>query len=461
MAPASGSLGRRLALVFAVVAALTAGLVAVILSITWANQFEVYVEEQLQSTADGASRILSSAYQEQGGWTLSAFAEMPRFGVMSGLAVQVLTPEGELMYDDSFHGSVMAQQMGENVPEGLGREPDGPVVTSLVTVDEEVVGIVRVWSLSPQGLLTENDVRFQRASFVALAVAAFAAVALASGAGLAFAMQLSRPIDHITQTAVALRAGDREARTGLSGEDSIGMLGRTFDEMADSIEADREMERRLTADVAHELRTPLQAIQATVEAMQDGVLPADEERLGTVRDETRRLARLADGILELTRLERGSVEMERRAVDVAEVVSTAIDSHRVLIESAGLTLSQDIQPGLIVMGDRDRLTQAVGNLIANAARYTPQGGLVTVQLRRDGTEAMVEVSDTGIGIAEENLDKVFRRFWRADDARDRASGGLGIGLAVVREIAERHGGFVRAARREGGGSVFGMRLPLA
>jgi len=459
MAPVSGSLGRRLALVFAVVAALTAGLVAVILSLTWARQFEVYIEEQLQSTADGASRILATAYQEEGGWTLATFAEMPRFGVMSGLAVQVLTPDGSLLYDDSFHGSVMAQQMGASPPSGY-REPDGPVVASPVVVSDEVVGVVRVWSLSPQGLLTENDIRFQRASFIALAIAAFAAVALASGAGLLFAMQLSRPIDRITETAAAVRSGDRGARTGLAGDDAIGALGRTFDEMADAIEADREMERRLTADVAHELRTPLQAIQATVEAMQDGVLPADEERLGTVRDETRRLARLADGILELTRLERGTVEMEMAPVDLADVVSTAIDSHRMLIEAAALLLREDIERGLVVNGDRDRLTQAVGNLIANAARYTPEGGEVSVVTRRDGDRAVVEVADTGIGISEENLDKVFRRFWRADDARHRASGGLGIGLAVVREIAERHGGTVTVSRREGAGSVFAIALPL-
>jgi signal transduction histidine kinase len=113
-----------------------------------------------------------------------------------------------------------------------------------------------------------------------------------------------------------------------------------------------------------------------------------------------------------------------------------------------------------VTGDRDRLTQAVGNLLSNAARYTPEGGHVTVRLTRESEQALIEVADTGIGISADDIDNVFARFWRADDARDRASGGLGIGLSVVKEIVERHHGYVTVKRREGGGSVFAIHMPL-
>ena len=461
MARGSGSvsLSRRLALTFAAVAALTALMVAIILSVTWQRQFDIYIEEGLQNTADGAALIVATSYKEAGGWTVQAFAELPRFGIMSGLAVQVLDVEGQLLYDDSFHGSVMGGQMSPP-PSGF-RDPQGPVLTSPVVIGDQVVGVVRVWSLSPQGLLTENDIRFQRASFFALAVAAIAAVLLATIAGVAFARGLTRPIDRITAAAGALRAGNRDARSQVVGEDAIGVLGRTFDEMADAIEADRELERRLTADVAHELRTPLQAIQATVEAMQDGVLPADEERLGIVVDETRRLGRLADGILELTRLERGSVAMRTDILDVAAPVRVAIDAHRILFDVSDLTISEEVVDGLRVRGDADRLTQAVGNLLANAARYTPERGHVTVRVFAEEDRAVIEVADTGVGISEDDIGEVFKRFWRADGARDRSTGGLGIGLAVVKEIVERHGGSVSAKRREGGGSVFAIRLPFA
>ncbi|PKQ30252.1 MAG: sensor histidine kinase [Actinobacteria bacterium HGW-Actinobacteria-10] len=454
-----GTLSRRLAIAFAGVAALTMLLAAAILSFVWGGQFDAYVREGLQNTADGAARMLSSSYTQWGGWTTSAFTQLPRYGVLSGLALQVLNEDGEVIYDDTTAQSLeehalMGRPMGAS-------EPEGVVVTSVVESDGEYVGIVRVWPLSPQGLLSENDVAFRRSSFAGLFVAAIAAVLFASLAGLLFALSLVKPIDRITATAQALRGGNQDARTGIAGDDAIGLLGRTFDEMADAIEADREMERRLTADVAHELRTPLQAIQATVEAMQDGVYPADAEHLQVVRDETVRLSRLTSGILELTRLERGSVALKLERLDVAGPVRAAVDSHRVLFEAAGLELTEALSEGLVVDADRDRLTQAIGNLLSNAARYTPAGGSVAVSVGRIGERAVIEVADTGIGIAREDLDRVFSRFWRADDARDRATGGLGIGLAVVREIVERHGGIVYAALRDGGGSRFVVELPLA
>lgn len=455
---ARGRLTRRVAVAFAGVALLTAALAAFLLSVVWAAQFDAYVREGLRNTASGAATLLSRFYSDAGGWTLEAFAQMPRFGIMSGLGLQVLDVQGDVIYDDSVMGG-MAQGMVTQFPAGV-TEPAGQVETAPVLVEDEVVGVVRVWPLSPEGLLTKNDIAFRRSSFIGLAAAAVVAVALASLAGLVFAAGLVRPLDRITETAEALRGGDRDARTGVRGDDAIGVLGMTFDEMADAIEADRELERRLTADVAHELRTPLQAIQATVEAMQDGVLPADDERLAVVRDETVRLARLADGILELTRLERGSAPMRHERLIADVPVRAAIDAHRALIESCGLELSEDIAPGLAVMGDRDRLTQAVGNLLSNAARYTPEDGRVGVSVHSEGDRVVIRVSDTGIGIAEADTERVFSRFWRADSARGASTGGLGIGLAIVKEIAERHGGTVAVERRLSGGTTFTIRLPL-
>ncbi len=457
------SMRWRLALAFAAVAALTAGLAAVILTQVWQAQFEEYVREDLQETADGAAEILGRSYAMRGGWTLDAFSTLPRYGMMSGLALQVVDRQGTLLYDDSTMGGHqnMVRDDGTPLVPDEAPEPEGPVVTADILTPVGTVGKVRVWSYTPaEGLLSDNDIAFRKSSFGGLARAALLAVALASLAGLLYSFSLVKPIDRITNTARALRGGDSQARTGMGGDDAIGTLARTFDEMADAIEADRELERRLTADVAHELRTPLQAIQATVEAMQDGVLPMDEERLGIVRDETVRLARLADGILELTRLERGAISFASERLDIADVVRTALEGHRILADASDLRLTEDIRDGLVVLGDADRLTQAVANLLSNAVRYTPEGGQISVRVFSEGDRAIVEVADTGIGIAEEDLPKVFSRFWRADAARERSTGGLGVGLSMVREIVERHGGTVTVAPRGGGGTAFALRLPL-
>lgn len=447
---------RRLAVAFAASAALTALLAGILITAFWNLEFDRYLRDNLERVADGVAEVAAQAYPQYGGWTLQTLSVIPRFGPARGVAIQILDAEGTLIYDDTTGRTRTEEQQ---TPFAI--EPKGPVVVSPVVVAGQQVGVVRVWAFGAGAVLTERDEQFRRGSFIALTIAALASILIASVAGMLYANRLVRPIETITRTAMALRRGDREARTLLDGEDEIAVLGRTFDEMADAIEADRQLERRLTADVAHELRTPLQAIQATVEAMQDGVLPADEERLAIVRGETVRLARLADGILELTRLERGSLPFRQERIDPADAVRAAVDAHEALLEARELTWSVDIAEGMHITGDPDRLQQAVGNLLSNAARYTPSQGHITVALRPDIDRAIIDVSDTGIGIAEENLPHVFSRFWRADDARARSTGGLGIGLAVTREIVERHGGTIGVERLPQGGTRFSIRLPLA
>ncbi len=447
-----------MAVSFALVAVLTAVLAGVILSLVWLEQFDTYVRDNVTATARKAADNISSRYEAYGTWNAWVFDQLSQFSIMSGYAVQVVDAGGGRLYDDR---EIAAHVYGQQVPGAEDVElSDAPVAIVPVTAGGEVVGYVRMWTLGGgDALLSDNDLRFRRGALYALATAGLIAALLATGIGLLYASRLVRPVELITDTAEALRTGDRAARTGMSGRDEIGLLGKTFDEMADAIEADRELERRLTADVAHELRTPLQAIQATVEAMQDGVLPMDEEHLCVVRDETVRLARLADGILELTRLERGAIPMRLARVDLADPARAAVDSHRALFESSNLVLSLDVSDGVWMTGDTDRLQQAIGNLLSNAARYTPEGGRVAVAVRAEGDEAVVKVSDTGIGISDADIAHVFQRFWRAGSARDRASGGLGIGLAVVKEIVDRHKGSVGVSRRAGGGTTFTLRFP--
>jgi len=455
--PSRGTFSRRLAIAFAAVAALTAALSAVLLSAAWNYQFDQYVQGNLKRVSDGMAEVAAEAYVQYGGWNIQSLSVIPRIGTMRGMGIQIIDDSGAIRYDDSVNRPANTGEAGQ--PEDFVLQPDGPVSTSPVTVGQDQVGTVRVWAYGPGAILNDRDEQFRQGSFYALTIAALVAIGLASVAGVWYANRLVRPIETITAAARALRQGDRNARTNLTGEDEISVLGSTFDEMADAIEADRELERRLTADVAHELRTPLQAIQATVEAMQDGVLPADEERLGVVRDETVRLARLADAILELTRLERGSLPFEMERIDLAVPVRAAVDAVEALVESCDLTLSVDIVEGVFVRGDADRLQQAVGNLLSNAARYTPPGGRIQVRVALEGDQALVEVADNGVGIAQDDLPHLFGRFWRADSARASATGGLGIGLAVTKEIVDRHRGTIGVDSVWGSGTRFTIRLP--
>ncbi|MBE0476525.1 MAG: HAMP domain-containing histidine kinase [Coriobacteriia bacterium] len=452
-------LGFRIAAGYAAAAVFTAALAALLLTLTWQQQFERYVREGLQARANDAAVVMAQIHAQAGGWQAVRYLDLGHVGLtMRDFRIQVFDGDGTIIGDSRRSALPQDIEMG-----GLSRVA-GTAATAPIVVNGEKVGEVRVTALSPGGLLTPRDIEFREGSLDSLLVAAIIAVIVAAAAGTLVARGIVRPIHRVTQVAGRLRSGEADARTAMEGPDAVSVLGRTLDEMADSIEADRRFERQLTADVAHELRTPLQAIQATVEAMQDGVLPADEERLGVVRDETVRLARLANSILELSRLESGSTRFECRSLDPADPVRAAVEAHRALLEACSLTLVARLEDGMTIEGDPDRLTQAVGNLLSNAARYTPEGGRVTVAVQRDDDSVRIAVSDTGLGVAEGDRDKVFTRFWRADPARERSKGGVGIGLSVVKEIVERHKGRVTLAPAEenpDGGATFVIRIPLA
>ena len=297
--------------------------------------------------------------------------------------------------------------------------------------------------------------------FTPLLLAAVISLIISGAIGIFFANSITGPISRISKTADAIREGDLSARTGLRGDDEISRLAMNFDAMADSVERDRDLERQLIGDVAHELRTPLMAIQATVEAIQDGVFEADEERLSTLSSETRRLGRLVEGLLRLNRLETGANAPEQEPINLSEVISSLIISHQAYVEDVNIALSRKIDDDVCVIGNADLIQQAVANLLSNAVRYTPQGGSIHVSLTREKGSACIAVTDTGIGISEENMKKVFSRFWRADEARDQSSGGLGIGLSLVKEIADQHRGRLQVESTLGEGSTFFIYIPLA
>ncbi len=318
-----------------------------------------------------------------------------------------------------------------------------------------VASVVAVaWANNRGRVFTGDDIVF------ALLVAGSVAVGLAWFVGAFFARSIAGPVSELKRAADALASGDLHARTNMHGDDDLSQLGETFDVMAASIERDRSLERQLVADVAHELRTPLQAIQATVEAIEDGVFPADSSHLAVVSGETRRLSRLVDALLHLNRLENGTLVPDMKPLDLSATVSDLVLANSALLSESGLLLKTSVQPNVIIMGDADLLKHAITNLLSNAVRYTPAGGSVQVALRVADGFAHLSVTDTGIGIAASDAPHVFTRFWRADTARSRSAGGLGIGLAQTKVVVEQHGGSIDVDSTLGQGSKFTIVLPL-
>jgi signal transduction histidine kinase len=222
------------------------------------------------------------------------------------------------------------------------------------------------------------------------------------------------------------------------------------------------LRRDFVANASHELKTPVASILA-LSATLRSVASEDPEKLtaflSRLENEAERLAALVTHLLELSRLEAGSAD--RSGVRLDQVVEAEVERVRPRAEGAGLLLSAELTGPLVVIGSERDLAHLIRNLLENAVRYTPQGGQVHATVGRLGADAQLTVRDTGIGIPAKDLDRVFERFYRVDDARSRETGGTGLGLSIVRHVAEAHGGWVRVASTPGAGSTFTVRVPLA
>lgn len=285
--------------------------------------------------------------------------------------------------------------------------------------------------------------------------------ALAVAGSLLVSRRVVRPIRALTGASYRLGQGDLTERVPVVGRDELAGLARSFNRMADSLQRGEERQRRLTADVAHELRTPLANLRGYLEALKDGVVTPDPELFASLHEEAVLQQRIVDDLQDLALAEAGSLLYHRSQVDLGELLETCRTAHQAVAETAGVRLAVSNDDPGCVNADPDRLRQVLGNLVGNALRATAAGGSVALAARREGAYAIVTVSDTGTGIPREHLPYVFDRFWRADAARGRATGGSGLGLAIARQIVTDHGGTIRVASELGAGTTFTIRLPVA
>jgi len=282
-------------------------------------------------------------------------------------------------------------------------------------------------------------------------------VLVAIGIALFVARRVSRPLVALTDAASEMESGRRGVRVELGdAPGELGVLATAFDRMSESVEREEDLRRQLVRDVAHEVRTPLTILRGTTEGLVDGVLEPDAETLASLHDEVLRLTRLVGDLETLAAADAASLRLETGPVDLAEVAGAAVAIARGAAADAEIALETSLEPAP-VSGDAERLRQVVLNLLSNALRHTPADGRIEVRSAVDGEHAVLEVLDTGSGIAPEDLPHVFERFYRGAGVEE--SSGSGIGLAVAAELVAAHGGTLEASNRPEGGAAFAVRLP--
>ena len=304
---------------------------------------------------------------------------------------------------------------------------------------------------------------FAFALLVSLSVALLAALVAALAVTWYFSRRVRRSITPVTAAASQIAAGRYDARVpdpGLGGE--FATLTTTFNALADRLDTVETSRRRMLADLAHEMRTPLATIDAHLEAVEDGVRDLDDATLGVIRGSTRRLSRLAEDIAAVSRAEEGNLDISTRVVDAAALAEGAAAGARDRYAAKGVRLHVTVATHDPVVADTDRIGQVLTNLLDNALRHTPPEGTVTIACSRVDRWVQYRVTDTGAGIAAEHLPHVFDRFYRVDTARDRGQGGSGIGLSIAKALVEAHGGGIQVTSAgPGRGATFTVRLPAA
>lgn len=290
------------------------------------------------------------------------------------------------------------------------------------------------------------------------------AMLLAVAGGFFLVRRALAPVDRIAQKAEEITQHSLSERLPLAESgDEIERLSVSLNHMINRLEEAVQSSKRFVADASHELRTPLTVMRGEIESLMAGreLAPRIRETLGSLLEEVDRLAAVVEGLLALSRLDAGEARSEWVRFDLGELVANTADQMSLLAEDKDIAVSCDAAPQVCIDGDRARMKQLVVNLLDNAIKYTPNGGLVRLRVGREEGQAIFEVSDSGIGIPQEALPHVFERFFRVERSRTREQGGAGLGLSIVKSICAAHGASVEVQSSPERGSRFRIRLPLA
>lgn len=303
---------------------------------------------------------------------------------------------------------------------------------------------------------------FQLVVQQSLLVASFSALVAAVMVSLFVSHRIVEPLHAISTVSQRLAQGFYRERTLIGSDDELAELSRNVNQLAETLEQTEQRRMALLGDVAHELRTPLATIEGYMEGLLDGVVQPSRETFSLVLSESVRLQRLIEDLMLLSRVEAGQIPVIPRPTDIRATLEHLVAQFQPQLAADQVQLITVIPPDLpLAWADPDRVNQVVINLLANAFRYTPAGGKITLRAQADATRLIITIQDTGIGIAPEHLPQIFERFYRVDKSRARASGGSGIGLTIARHLVYAHGGDIWAESPGLGlGATFSFTLPI-
>ncbi|MCK5634536.1 MAG: HAMP domain-containing protein [Anaerolineales bacterium] len=448
------SLSLKLILAFLIVVVVAVALVAIIASQTTAKEFTNFIFDQYQ---EGYISQLEEYYRSHGDWA----------GVDTEVSFPGRLPlDGHVPTSRERGGITITDEAGKVIVAGSGYRIGDTVSQAEfadadpVAVDGQTVG----WILSLRMELGRgpSEALFLNRINQTLIIGAIGALFVALVLGVFLARTLTRPLRELTAATRSVAEGDLGLTVPVRSRDELGELTASFNRMSEELDRSMSIRRQMTADIAHELRTPISIILGHADAIHDRVLPPTQETFDIIRDEACRLERLVEDLRILSMADAGELPLTRRPIPPNTLLEDVAAAYHPLALERGIEVHSNIAADLPEVNvDRDRMAQVLGNLLSNALRYTPEGGSVTISVSCLEQDVKICIQDTGPGIGAEDIQHVFDRFYRADKSRQRDSGGSGLGLAIAKSIVENHDGRIWAESSDDSGTTFCITLPVA
>ena len=440
-----------------------------------ATQFAHFMIDDLMIRPERLQAVLVHDYEHAQGWQ-GTMERLPQLlaeaadGAMSGVMSNMMGMRNNQLQVLDAGGQVVATAGGAgNTPLALAATQHWPLLLA-----DHPIGELRVAGGLMTGIPMTGIPLVEQHILAGLTRSVLVAGLLAGLLGLLLAgwlvRQITQPLTQLAQVSTQIADGNLGARATINSQDEIAELAVSFNRMADSLESQEKLRQTLLADIAHELRTPLTAIQGTVEAVQDGVFAPSPANLQAIHDQVMALNHMVEELRTLASAEAGQLVLDTALLNLVELCQRRVAAFQAQAAHKQIMLSwQATQPEILICGDAQRLGQVLNNLLDNALRHTPAAGAVQVnvmslQAHTQQAYAQLTVSDTGEGIAPEELPHVFDRFYRSDRSRTRQTGGSGLGLAIVRQLVRAHKGEIWVESPPVGsanGSAFHIHLPLA
>lgn len=429
------------------------------------KQFEDYTVNKLKGIMEGTVSLVSKSYESRGGsWNVSDIGNIGMNALGEGLILRMADKEGGVIWDANVHNNGMCiqilQHMARNM-ETYDKDFKGGYEEKSFSVsykgDEK--GTAYIGYYGPY-YMSDVDIEFIDSlnSFLIWAAAGSFLICLIFGTYVA--RHLTKPIGRAIEVTGRIAEGDFGSRIfEKSSTKEMVELTTSVNSLAKALEDQELLRKRLTADVAHELRTPLATLQSHMEAMIDKVWEPDKKLLASCHEETLRLTKLVGELETLSHYDAGNLKLQVETFDLTSLVEQTLRSFEIGFKEKRIKTFFSGNEKIIV-GDKDKLNQVFINIISNAIKFSPEGGKIDIKITEDGGTVSVKIKDTGMGIPEKDLPYVFERFYRTDLSRNRKTGGSGIGLTIARSIVKAHNGEIIAESEEGKGSIFTVTLPL-